>query len=299
VIIGSIALEHRLGDIGREPRDDDFVCTYDDAAAYLAVRRYPEVYPIAAGKKLVARDGDRDIVEFELAWEGTTSRELIELVRTDPTTVRTGFFGQYLWPSLDVLYALKMSHRYLKDSPHFLKTMRDIHLMRRHGAEIRPEHLEWFRKREKETYWYKHPKLDQMKKDFFSGDGVQYVYDHDTIHESVRHLERPAYTYFKRPGSEVMCDRSLFEAAAEETRLFSVLEEAQVLAIERSQVPFRGKKSPRWSFDLALMKVCTSITSGWWREYAWEHYDQVQALYHDDYVEKFWRDVGSGLVRKL
>jgi len=44
-------------------------------------------------------------------------------------------------------------------------------------------------------------------------------------------------------------------------------------------------------FEMALMKVCTSITSGWFREYAWENYQKVLDLYdslgEDDYVKRF------------
>ncbi len=83
------------------------------------------------------------------------------------------------------------------------------------------------------------------------------------------------------------------------TRLYGVLEEAYVLALERSQIPFAGKVTPRQSFDIAIEKVCTSITSGWFREFAWENYDKVVELYRDDYVEKFKAGVDKGIVKKL
>jgi hypothetical protein len=209
--------------------------------------------------------------------------------------------------SLDELYTLKMSHRYLKDSPHFAKTRTDIMLMRSMGAQVFD--AGWLKAREDETYWYKHPKLNVMKKDFFTGDGVEYVYDHDDIHKAVAHVlvddghnddyYVPAYTLYMRDGEAVMCDRGKFFDCSERVRLFGVLEEAYVLALERSQIPFRGKVSPRRSFDIALRKVCTSITSGWFREFAWENFDRVTALYSDDYVERFWTAVEGGEVRKL
>jgi hypothetical protein len=46
-----------------------------------------------------------------------------------------------------------------------------------------------------------------------------------------------------------------------------------VLAIERSLVPHPGKKTPEQAYLMALEKVCTSITSGWFREFAWENYE--------------------------
>ncbi len=138
-----------------------------------------------------------------------------------------------------------------------------------------------------------------MKDDFFKGDGVTYVYDHDTIHESVKNLDKPAYTYFKPENSPVMCDKNMFFACDEQTRLYSVLEEATVLALERSQIPYPEMWSSRKSFEFALGKVCTSITSGWWRSWAWEHYNEVLAIFKDDYLERFKQGVESGLVKKL
>jgi hypothetical protein len=121
------------------------------------------------------------------------------------------------------------------------------------------------------------------------------LYDHDTIHLSVKHLDRPAYTYFKPDQNEVFCDRGMFEACDEQTRLYAVLEESYVLALERSQIPFPNMPRKQ-SFDMALEKVCTSITSGWFREFSWENYDKVQALYNDNYVDRLYQGVESGLV---
>ena len=100
-----------------------------------------------------------------------------------------------------------------------------------------------------------------------------------------------------KDGAEVECDKEKFFSAGERIRLYGVLEEAQVLALERSQIPFRGKVEPRRSFDIALQKVCTSITSGWFREFAWENFDKVEEMYEDDYVSRFWKAVDDGKVK--
>jgi hypothetical protein len=149
--------------------------------------------------------------------------------------------------------------------------------------------------REAESYNYAHPKLNVSSKDFFNGDGVNYVYDHDSIHEAVACGTRPAYKWYMKDGSEVMTSKEKFLACNEEVRLYGVYEESCVLALERSQIPHglgkEGGPSARWSFEMALMKVCTSITSGWFREYAWENYQKVLDLYNElgenDYIERF------------
>jgi hypothetical protein len=298
IIIGSKALAAHGIQTGRKSFDIDVVGEYDAIVDY-AKKYHGNIracYPISGGNKLVVKT-DRTIIEGELTWEGSSAANLAELILNDPKTLHARDFVGHKFASPDVAYMLKMSHRYLKDSPHFKKTMTDIKLLRQHGATIRPEHQAFYEQRMKDTYVYNHPKLDQSKKDFFNGDGVKYVYDHDSIHEAVKHLAKPAYNYYKPDENDVYCSKDLFFKAANVIRLFGGLEEAYVLALERSQIPFGDLRSPKRSFDFALMKVCTSITSGWFREYCWENYDLIQSMYDDNYVEKFWAKVSAGEVK--
>lgn len=299
LLIGSAALAF-VAELDREPKDADLIATIDEYEDFIAKHKQNLVstYPVNKGKKLIIFLKDTKPIEMEIAWPDSTAETLLNALSMEdlPTT---SFLGQEVSVApLHILYQLKMSHRFLKNSPHFLKTMKDIKFMRSLGAQIiMPD---WLKAREVETYDYKHPKLNVSKDDFFKKDeGVTYVYDHDSIHEAVKRYDRPAYTYFKPENSQVLCDRAMFEASSREVQLASVVEEATVLALERSQIPFKNQVTPKWSFDMALMKVCTSITSGWWRSFAWEHYDEVQALYDENYVAKFWEAVKKGVVVKL
>lgn len=283
----------------REPKDLDILGSYEDVQKFAQEMNGKEfgklksIYPIAKGKKMALRFEKRN-VEAEITWENTHSEKLYNLILEDKNTQIID--GMYV-PSMNVLYLLKMSHRYLKNSPHFLKTMEDILKMRKLGAIIEPEHMEFFKLREKETYNYGHPKLNKDKEAFFTDD-VDYRYDHDTIHLSMKNLEQPAYMYFKPENSEVWCSKEMWDNCPEQVKLFAVLEETNVLALERSQVLF-PETAPEKSFEIALSKVCSSITSGWFREFAWENYHKVKNLYQPDYVERFWKDVESGLVQPL
>lgn len=299
LLIGSAALAF-VAELDREPKDADLIATIDEYEDFIAKHKQNLVstYPVNKGKKLIIFLKDTKPIEMEIAWPDSTAETLLNALSMEdlPTT---NFLGQEVSVApLHILYQLKMSHRFLKNSPHFLKTMKDIKFMRSLGAQITMP--DWLKAREVETYDYKHPKLNVSKDDFFKKDeGVTYVYDHDSIHEAVKRYDRPAYTYFKPENSQVLCDRAMFEASSREVQLASVVEEATVLALERSQIPFKNQVTPKWSFDMALMKVCTSITSGWWRSFAWEHYDEVQALYDENYVAKFWEAVKKGVVVKL
>lgn len=224
-----------------------------------------------------------DNVEIYLGHDNNSTEQLINYCNSDNKVVTAG---------LNVLYTIKMSHRYLRNSPHFLKTLRDIMQMRKLGANMDdPVLYEIFKLREKETYNYKHPVLDQNKASFFSGDGVDYVYDHDTIHEAIKITDKPAYMNYIVEGADVMTSKEKFFAQSDYIKLLGVYEETCVLALERSQIPNNFEIDARQSFITALVKVCSSITSGWFREYAWENFNTVVSMYRkfgeDDYIKRF------------
>jgi hypothetical protein len=297
IVIGSEALRVHGIDTGRKRLDIDVVGEYDEIVAFAKMKGdIKACYPTNEGKKLVVKT-DKIIIEGEITWPDSNAEALANLIRNDPGTIHARDVIGTRYPSVNLLYMLKMSHRYLRNSPHFIKTMRDIQQLRLFGAKIEPAHEEFYKERMRVTYDYGHPKLDQSKKDFFSDDGIKYVYDHDSIHEAVKHLDKPAYNYYKPNENEVYCSRDLFDQAPEMVRLLGGLEESYVLALERSQIPFPGHWKPQKSFDFALMKVCTSITSGWFREFCWENYDKIRELYDDKYVERFWQAVEDGIVK--
>ncbi len=292
LMIGSGALSHHFPEAGFIPRDTDYICTLEEFRAWTKCFVKGEIIlckPLSADK-IHVRTKDGWNYEFEIATPGSTAQELLDYFDiNDRVTMAPPH----------VLLALKLSHRYRRNSPHFLKTMRDIQFLRAQGVELGTELEEWLPKREAATYTYAHPKLDVSKDAFFDGDGVQYIYDHDSIHLTQAILRpnaytgTPAYTYYMKDGSEVMTSKEKFMSVSENIRLYGVYEETCVLALERSQIPFEGENapSPRKSFEYALMKVCTSITSGWFREYAWENYQKVLDLYsklgEDDYIKRF------------
>lgn len=308
LLIGSTALiEHGFN---RTPKDIDLVATFEDAQKFIKATSPSCHFPINDGKSIYCRWKDGTICEIEVAWEGSKAALLLDFIRTNADVAIAGkkFVKglEIAFPGLEVLYLLKMSHRYLKNSPHFAKTMADILEMRGKGVDIPVKWLPFFRQLEKLTYTYPHPKLDVDNKNFFDTTvtGVHQEYDHDSIHEAVAYLGKPAYLFYKPEDSEVNCSQEMFFSCDYTTRLFGVVEEAQVLALERSLIPYPNGKTADEAFLYALMKVCTSITSGWFREFAWENYHHVVFLYrecqhhHKCYTERFRQAVADGRVKK-
>jgi len=301
LLIGSKALKHYsnryINSNVKRSWDNDFICTYDEFVNFKNKFPYPKtVIPYNHGKTLVLKS-PKGIWEFEIAWEDSTAEKLLKLVKENNLSDTVN--GMDI-ANPNVIFTLKKSHRYLKDSPHFMKTMLDYRYLRDKLDCVVPEKLtDWYKEREKETYWYSHPKLNQSKDMFFNKTESYNIFDHDTVHLAVKHLDRPAYEYFKPENSEVQCSKKMFFEADEMTRLYSVVEESYVLALERSQIPNKDKPiwTPRQSFEYALMKVSTSITSGWFRQYCYEHYFDAIKLYDDTYVERFWEAVNNGIVK--
>ena len=295
LLIGSEAMKYH-GLLNRKSNDIDFICDFE---SYKLLRKmYKKLVPFTKSKVGLFNPNEKPC-EVEIAWSDSgSSIWLLDLVKRYKHLATQTDEDTYV-ASPDLLYTLKCSHKYLKDSPHFLKNLNDYNLLKESGCKVPSFLKSWLKLREKETYTHKRPRLkDISKKEFFNpNSGVPYKYDHDTIHLSVKHLDEPAYNYFKPDKSEVHCSKDMFFTCSEEVRLYSVVEESYVLALERSQIPTDFKVKPKLSFDIALSKVCTSITSGWWREYAYDNYNKAQDLYSDDYVNKFKAALNNGVIK--
>lgn len=296
ILIGSRALYIRAPHLlRRKPVDFDFIATKNEFDIWMK-KNSSKINPtkIYQEKNKMIVEGSSNC-EFEIIEPNTSSDLINKAVKNDPNSIDTPFG---LVPNLDMLFTIKKSHRYLRNSPHFWKTLLDYHTMKLFGAKVRDEYKDLFKLREKETYWYKHPKLNQSKQNFFADDQIEYKYDHDTIHQSVARMEKPAYTYYMKDGAEVDCDKNkFFNVVSQEVRLNGVVEEAAVLAIERSLVPHTGVWTPEYAWRFALSKVCSSITSGWFREFAYENALDILPRYPEGYWEKFQEDVKTGLVK--
>ena len=237
-------------------------------------------YPVSETQLVIeyTDEGDtRKVVEVSLAFPGDTNYEILEIVNKDP--VHKGSKQQFLRPEGAILWMLKESHKY-KDSLHFEKTRRDVLIYRSSliGKQNLSRYADLQARREEETYRPK-IKLNVSKDDFFSGDGVRYVYDHDWLHTVFAIGDAPAYKAIQR-NSEVFCSFNEWKIAKDTIRQNCVIEEAFVIAMERGVIPFDRLDvvTPQEEFLLvkkALQKICTSLTSGWFRTYAWESYDSI------------------------
>ncbi len=303
ILIGSRALALRAPQLlSRPPVDFDWICTFQEFTDWMEKQsskvKPTKVYELPEFNKMIV-EGQTNC-EFEIIKPGTSSELLTKLVESDPDTLETSF-GKI--PSLDILFTIKDSHKFKKfeyNSSGFWKTALDWHKMKSIGAEIKPQFSEFHQLRQKETYKNVLPKLNMSKNDFFDEkNGINQIYDHDDIHKSIAIYDKPAYTYYLKDNSEVLTDKDKFFSISEEIRLAGVQEEACVLAIERSLVPFPGIKTSEQAFQFALAKVCTSITGGYFRDYAFLNVFKALKTYPRNYWDIFQEKVRAGMVRRL
>lgn len=303
VVLGSQALNKRLEVLGlpekRNPKDLDVLASLEVGFEF-AAKRLGSGFKMRQGRKsnkFVFSAGDSHI-ELE-ATETTHSQKLFEAIVADADSLEE---GDLVYPSLDVLYMLKMSHKFLKNSPHFEKTRADILYLESLGCSISDRYVELFKEREALTYDYSLPNLAVSKNEFFTMRDV-YVYDHDSIHEAVALGEKPAYLSFKPVDKAVWCDKGMFEACSFEVQLNALMEESYVLALERAILPavvHQGKSldsvNSYWAFKQSLKNICTHITSGWFRDFAWKHFEVALSKYDNTYAQRFFELAQKGKV---
>jgi hypothetical protein len=297
LIVGSFALKLQGIDLGRECSDVDVICTQEELIDTVK-RLIDNGCNVTEMSMNVTSLGTIRVVKYTET-DGTKRIIDASIVDDNDTIAPLGSNKDiYMWPATyanfkyynvfdrvvpvaapDTVLMMKLSHRYKKDSVHFDKTMQDIQKLRSIGITLDDYLKKVQDAREKLTLApiQKNYKLNVDKERFFT-DNVPYQYDHDDLHVAVTILDKPAYNYYLADNAQVMCSKEKFFGLPEYIRMCGVLEECYVLALERAVIPHGV--DPDKAFRMALKKVCTSITSGWFREYAWENYDDVIA-YHE------------------
>src|SRR5512143_726822 len=139
ILVGSRALALRMPKaLKRKPLDFDWVCTQEEYETWLE-KNSAKVNPTKVYReesrfgshKMIVEGGSN--CEFEIIDPEKSSGILQKLVEGNAESLETPFG----WvPTFDMLFTIKQSHRYLKNSPHFWKTMADWHTMRHYGAVV-------------------------------------------------------------------------------------------------------------------------------------------------------------------
>lgn len=244
------------------------------------------------------------LYEIELDLEGFTSEYLIKNEEFFTNgKVKDSIGNEYNVMNLNTLYLTKRAHKYYP--PHFEKTIHDYHELKKYVNVFNEHEIKYFKMREKETVKrmnekYKVRNLNMSNDNFFKNplvEPMQY-YEHDDLHETVKHYDKPVYELMKYDFEKAWCERDLFEKLTHEQKIKSVQEEAYVIALERFIIPnnLMAENDLFESYKKSLNKICTTLCSGWFRDFACEHYFEVLNNYEINFYLKFKKAVNDRIL---
>jgi hypothetical protein len=144
--------------------------------------------------------------------------------------------------------------------------------------------LKWRTTMTKEIYPEFTPDL-KMSVDSFFDDAVTKKYNHDYLHELAAFGDVPMYTKLQKGGTSVMCYPSLWEALTYEEKLMCAAEETYVIAIERFLVPNEWDYFSKLAYIKALEKVCTTLSSGKFRDFCIDNYPSIINKFNQSKIE--------------
>jgi hypothetical protein len=309
LVIGSQALmvvsEKTPENIARQQRADfDVVMTPEEFSKW--TKDYSgfikSLYPTSDHKykAIVEKDGKRKQYEIELGFEGTSSKWLYDHEKEISSHCMVGFLGdneRYYVMGEHFQMLTKRSH--LIYPVHFEKNMSDYQRLKSVcntsleellEADIASEYYTLRSNEAKQRFKQRTPKLNVTTEDFFSSKlPVDTYFVHDHIHKVMAIGSVPAYTLMQKDKSKAWCEKDMFFNLPHGVQVCCVQEEAYVIALERYILPQYGEdcNDPFACYKKALKRICTTLTSGWFRDFAIENYNHAIMRYDENFVDKF------------
>jgi len=308
LLVGARAVQHRFGTEARSTTHWDLWARRDEL----------DRWRVDSGAVLLGREelpGGRTRSRYLLAGEsllidvgpaGGSEEAFIDTESVVPA------FASGPCPSAAVaspasLALIKRSHLY--DPADWHKHIVDYHFLRSRidHASIAPEQRAAGEQRLAE-WRSQHPEdrgsgsMRIPNAEFFANTRAALIraYQHDDLHRATCYGERPLYQQLKDDPELAYVSGRRFEAMSHLERVQLVREETYAIALERVVIPSIELGRP-WdaerAFQHALRRICTNLTTGWFRDFAIENYPEV-CRYDTDFVGRFLDALARGKVTR-
>lgn len=292
LVVGSKALKYRFPRLSREVKDVDIIA-YESEVSDLQLQLCPT--KITKTPELITfysiqnRNEIFDKANVEILIADKSDSLKMYLIYQKLT------LGDDLFAASEILYSLKKSH--INFPVKFEKHIEDYTFLNAFFSGI--DKLSKvtkinFKETESRLGRLKTPSLNKSVDQFFdqSKSFVKSYFVHDHIHQAVSHYEQPLYLGMQKDTNMAKCDKDLWNQFTFEDKCKCVLEEAYVIALERKILPVIYGDSKQWfSADEALRwslkRICTTLTSGWFRQFATDNYHYILKMYNENYVTDF------------
>ena len=134
----------------------------------------------------------------------------------------------------------------------------------------------------------RHPNLNVPVEVFFD-DAVIKTYPHDLLHELFAYGQKPVYTLMQPDPTKAWCSKEMWNDLMYLLKLHAVCEETMVIATERFLIPRNWNFSCKRAYFKALDKVCTTLCSGFFRDFAIDNYNLVVDYFEEERFRKVQR----------
>lgn len=302
LIIGSKALTYHYPSLDRDVKDIDLI-GYKSDIQYLINTLNPS--KIKEGSGIISLIGIQNKSDFY-------STDNVEILLADESESLQAYLAfdsgeRWLkWASLEVLLSLKKSHIHFPIK--FNKHISDYTFL---NEKLGGDYLDSitksrYRETEERLGKLKTPSLNKPITEFFgqSKGFVKSYFIHDDIHKAVAHYDKPLYLNMQRDITIAKCEKDMWDRFSFEDKCKCVLEEAYVIALERKVLPgIFGKSnwvSSNEALEWALMRICTNLCSGWFRQFATDNFFKIKEFINSNYAVSFLEKYNNNQIcRKL
>lgn len=303
LVVGSKALNYRFPHLKRHVSDVDIIAYKDDANVLISELQPDRVVTTKWCMSLYNIKNRNEIFD----------KKNVEILLADTSqSLKKYLFyqkikgGADLFACAEILFSLKKSHIHFPVKFH--KHIYDYVFLNNYfsGKDILSEITKInFKETESRLGELKAPSLNKSVDNFFgqSSSFVKSYFIHDHIHQAVAHYNEPLYLKMQEDRTMAKCEKSLWELFTYEEKCKCVLEEAYVIALERRILPalFGGHKwfTTREALEWSLMRICTTLCSGWFRKFATDNYDRIVSMSDADFVLKFLEKVEKQEIKRI
>ena len=258
----------------------------------------------------IKRNNEVYLFEIELREESKSTAFLLDNINDVCSDTYIDNLGTK-WNCLKNEYLSLTKQSHLHFPIHFEKNINDYHILKNHlGDFLIDEKMKKYSKLRTEEaekrFREKHrtPKLNVTNEDFFKISGVSTgrIYVHDDLHEVVKHFDKPVYEMMKNEDKKHLawCDKDMFNNLPYDHRIKCVQEEAYVIALERYIIPKNMKYwDAYWCYKRSLRRICTTLCSGFFREFAIHHYVDIVNAYDEEFLDKFHHSVSNKTLKPM
>jgi hypothetical protein len=307
LLIGSKALVYHFPFLEktRKINDIDIIASFDEIKEFIKNNKnIVKSYKFNNSNTKLKLKTKHKNVECEIL-DGTKSSRLFYELNKNNNEKISLFNSEFIVANKQTLYLLKKSH--VGFAIHWQKNINDYHFLKNNFNinNIDGKYYEAYNARLNEiSERVKQNKinLNQTNSEFFNKSEkiIKRIYEHDDIHKIVAYYDTPMYERVKQDKDKAYIPKNNFDNLSLDDKIKMAREECYAIALERKIIPIienNGTFDEKKSFQYAIQRICTTLTSGFFKEFVIENYPLI-INYDKDFSTIFIESVLNNKIKK-